>query len=382
MTYEPREGIDYLVDLYAVAGTAPEVGADELKNALKQRILEFHPDRLEGLAPEFKSKGERMARLLNRAKVVLLDADRRQGYDMLLAEWDGPISKDGTPVISINRVLQAEMAGKTDEEIEAIFTEQATQLESLSGYSPNRLSFLEKMIEQASDDISEDLRAEYEDALLSYDRILAIQEAERSRLLSLPDIEKIGYRAGLDYAEDITLEIEAAREAVIERGRVEALGGVARQLALLAGEGTDVFSTSVVVASTQGLPAYFDSQAQKVIEIVSKRQEIVEKRLSNFMPDYPFAELQQAAMNNLAIGMGDGDFKWFKVAFDYTSGSADVQSMPADIFMLLKSGDYKAVIKLGYNVLIYSPLDQIDIKTQLFTCIQKHADKYSTTDSE
>jgi curved DNA-binding protein CbpA len=131
MSYEPEEGVDYIIDLYAVAGAAPEADADALRRALNQRLVEYHPDRLEGLAPEFKSKGERMARLLNRARIVLLDPEKRQGYDEVMAEWEGPVSKDGTPIIRTDRYLQAEMENKTPEEIEGIFAEQAKEIEAM-----------------------------------------------------------------------------------------------------------------------------------------------------------------------------------------------------------------------------------------------------------
>jgi len=377
MSYEPKEGVDYVVDLYAVAGAAPEAEPDELKRALNRRLVEYHPDRLEGLAPDFRSKGERMARLLNRAKVVLLDPEKRQGYDEVMAEWEGPVSKDGTPIIRMDRHLQAEMEDKTPEEIEGIFAEQAKQVEAMSGYTPSRLGFLEKMVAQAGDEVPDDLRAEYEDALLSYDRTLAIQEAERSRLLSLPDIGQGDYRAGLDYLEDIAGEIEAAREVRKEEMRMQALGGVGTRLALLAGEEVEAPSTDVVLASAMELPAYFDQQAEKIREIAATRQEVVEKRLANFRPVYPEAELQEGeAKPDLAIGIGEESFRWFGVTYDHETSSANLQPISNQLTELLDKGDYKAAIEGGYNVATFAPLEQIDMKTQLLNAIEKHADKY------
>lgn len=383
MSYEPREGVDYIVDLYAVVRAAPESDTDELKRALHQRMAEYHPDRLEGLAPEFRSRGERMARLLNRAKVVLLDTERRQGYDEVLAEWEGPVSTDGTPIISMDRHLQAQMEDREPEEIESIFAEQAERIAAMSGYTPGRLSFLEKMVAQAGEDIPDDLRAEYEDALLSYDRTLAIQEAERSGLLSLPDIRQGGYRAGLDYLGDIAGEIEAARVTRKEEMRMRALGGVSTRLALLAGEEVEALSTDVVAASAVELPAYFDQQAEKILEIATKRQEVVEKRLANFHPVYPEAELQEGeAKPDLAIGIGEEKFKWFGVTFDHEASSANLQPIPDEVVELLDKGDYRAAIEDGFNVLTFAPLEQIDIKTQFLEAIEKHAVKYDIGNQE
>lgn len=376
MSYEPKEGVDYIIDLYAVAGVAPETEPDELKRALNQRMVEYHPDRLEGLAPEFKAKGERMARLLNRARVVLLDPEKRQGYDDILTEWEGPVSKDGTPVIRMDRHLQAEMEAKTPDEIEGIFAEQAKQVEGMTGYTPSRLSFLERMVEQSGEDVPDDLRNAYEDALLSYDRSLAIQEAERSRLLSLPDIGKGGYRAGLDYSKNVAGEIESARAVRKEELRMLALGGVSTRLALLAGEEVQTTGTEIATGSSLELPAYFDQQAEKVRELANKRQEVVEKRLANFRPTYPEAELQGEVQPNLAIGVGEDDLRWFGVAFDPETSSASLDSIPAEVAELLAAGDYKAAVEAGFNVLTFAPLEQIDIQTQLIDAIEKHADKY------
>lgn len=377
MSYEPREGVDFIIDLYALAGAAPDAEPDELKRALNQRLVEYHPDRLEGLAPEFQSKGERMARLLNRAKFVLLDPEKRHSYDEIMAEWEGPVSKDGTPIVSMDRYLQSEMENKTPDEIEDIFAKQAGQIEAMSGYTPSRLDFLENMIAKAGDDVPDDLRAEYENALLSYDYTLAIQEAERSRLLSLPDIAQGGYCAGLDYSEYIAGEIETARVARKEELRMQALGGVGTRLALLAGEEFVASSADVVLVSAMELPAYFDQQAEKIREIVGKRQEVVKKRLANFRPVYPEAELQEGkARPKLAIGIGEEGFKWFSVAFDQVTSLASLQPIPEELTELLDTGDYKAVIERGYNLLTFAPLEQIDIQAQLTDAIEKHVNKF------
>ncbi|MDB5186162.1 MAG: hypothetical protein JWL85_685, partial [Candidatus Saccharibacteria bacterium] len=97
MSYEPKEGVDYIVDMYAIAGVAQEATPEELKRSLNERTREYHPDRLQGVAPEFRSKGERMAILLNKARHILLDSERRAEYDEILGAWDGPLSTDGIP---------------------------------------------------------------------------------------------------------------------------------------------------------------------------------------------------------------------------------------------------------------------------------------------
>lgn len=376
MTYEAKEGVDYIIDLYAVAGAEQGQTFDELRQRINQRLFEYHPDRLQGLAPEFLTKGERMAQLLNRAKTILLDPQKKDEYDEVLTEWTGPVSKDGTPIITLNRQAQAEMEGKTPEVIEDTFTEQTKKLEEMAGYTPTRLSFLEKIIAQSGDEIADDLRAQYEDALLQYDRVLAIQEAERSQLLSLPDRSEEGYRVGVDYADTIIGNIEAAREERKEELRMLAIGGVSTRLALLAGESAAAENTNLVDPLSLELPAYFDQQAEKVVELAKARQGIVEKRLDNFQPTYPETEMQSEAQPNIVIGIGDKDFRWFGVVFDAKTNSASMTKLKSEILEQLEAGDYKSVIRNGYNILTLPLLEQIDFSALLATAIEKYAEKF------
>jgi curved DNA-binding protein CbpA len=376
MTYEPQEGIDYIVDLYAVAGVTPDTPEQEIKTALNERAMEYHPDRLQGTAPEFQQKGERIARLLNRARGILLDVDKRKEYDEILSAWDGPVSTDGTPVITVERMQEAELQGKTAEEVEAMFAEQVERIAGMTGYSPSRLSFLEKMVEQAGDDVSDELRAEYEDALLQKDRALAIEEAERSRLLGLPDIETDNYVAALGYGEETAGKLETAKakkEADLQR---LALGGVSTRLALLAGETT---GTDVAVQSTVSLelPAYYDEQAARVQEIANERDSITDKRLGNLEPIYPEADLQTELKEDLIIGVAKSNGQiWLGAKIDVETDSAAFQQISDEVKGLLDQGEYKTVIEQGNGLLLVKLMEHIDIQDLLGVAIGKYTDKY------
>jgi curved DNA-binding protein CbpA len=219
MTYKPQEGVDYIVDLYAVAGTERDAAEADIKTALNGRAMEYHPDRLEGLAPEFLEKGERIAKLLNRARGILLDTDKRFEYDGILSSWEGPLSTDGTPIISMSRIQEVKFRDESPEQVEMHFRAYQIAIRSHTGYSPNRLDFLEQMLEQSGDDVSEELRSEYEDALLQKDRALAIEEAERSKLLGMPEIEEQNYAATLNYGEETAVKIDEARRTFRARYR-------------------------------------------------------------------------------------------------------------------------------------------------------------------
>lgn len=378
MTYEPVEGVDYLIDLYAVANVPQEVEQDELKQAINNRLKEYHPDRLQGLAPEFRDKGERMARLLNRAKTILLDPEARSQYDELLIEWDGPLSNDGRAVITIGRHTRAEAAHKSPEEVEAGIASQIPQIESMTGYSALQLSFLEKMVAQAGDDVPDDLREAYEGALLSQDRALAIEEANRGDLLGLPSMERTRYVATLDYVEGKVLAIESASKVYKDEFVVAALGGVSTRLALLAGESPETSATLVSPDSVE-LPAYFNEQAAKIKEIAERRQLIVEKRLANFKPTYPEEELQDTAQPALALRFGS---VWLGFVVDADEQSVNAVDVSKEAKQLLADEDYAAAISAGYNVMTVEPLEQIDYEELINVAVEHYVDKYKLLPDE
>lgn len=381
MTYEPQEGVDYLIDLYAVANVAENIEQDELKQALNDRIKEYHPDRLLGLAPEFQAKGERMARLLNRAKGILLDPEKRREYDEILTDWDGPLSNDGTPVITVGRNMRAEAALKTPEEIEASIASDIPQIESMTGYSASQLSFLEKMVEQAGADVPDDLREAYENALLSQDRALAIEEANRGDLLSLPSMAGTKYVATLDYADSKIKAIETARKVHKDELVSLALGWTTTRLALLAGESIpEPTGNSLVSPESIQLPAYFDEQAKKIQEIAEKRQAIVEKRLNNFKPTYPEAELQTEAQPAAVLGVAGTS--WYGFTVNAETCNVDFMDVPEAIRELLDAKNYAAVIESGFNVITFELMDQISVHEQLEVALNHYVEKYNLLPEE
>jgi curved DNA-binding protein CbpA len=377
MTYQPQEGIDYMVDLYALAGTEPSAAETDIRTALNERAMEYHPDRLQGTAPEFQEKGERIAKLLNRARGILLDQEKRAEYDEILTTWDGAVSTDGTPAITFDRLREAEYQGKSPEEVESMFAEQVERITAMTGYSPSRLSFLEKMVEQAGDNVPDDLRAEYEDALLQKDRALAIEEAERSKVLGLPDIETQDYVAALGYGEETASKIETARakkEADIQR---LALGGVGTRLALLAGEAEPATDIAVQSATSLELPTYYEEQAAKVQEIANERDSITDKRLGNLEPTYPEADLQTELKENLIIGVASGERHiWLGARINVADDSAAFQEVSNEVKALLNQGEYEAIIAQGHGLLLVKQMEHIDIQDLLGVAIGKYTDKY------
>lgn len=382
MEYEPREGVDYLVNLYELVGVSPDSGSDAIKKALNKRVLEYHPDRLEGMAPEFIEKGLAVTALLNRARVILADSGKRKEYDQILQDWEGPISSDGTPIIDMERMYQIEIGGKTPEEIEAYFSDYTERLAQRVGYSESRLAFLEGLMNQG--DISEELRDEYEDALLRKDAVLAVQESSRTKLLGVSEREDRDVST-LDHSKETGERLEAAREKALERAGLMTLGGVATQLALLSGDKVDIPNpVNEVVTASSGLPNYFDEQAEKVREIAKQREEITDKRLENLQPAYPEEELQTEFKEKIILGIGfDEDFEWLSFKIDLEKRQpAKKLDLPEDIQAMLESADYRGVISRSYAIVTVPDMQNIGLEDLIMATLVKYVKKFQKTESE
>ena len=375
--HEPREGVDYLVDLYAVSGVELGAAPEDIKHAINERSMQYHPDRLQGLAPEFQSKGERITALLNRARAILLQPESKAEYDQMLAEWEGPISTTGEAVVTADWFEKAKVRGMSPDEIEAGMSHTVEQIHQLSGYNPGLLEFLEKQIADAGEHVPAELRAQYDRALHDKDSILSVEETERARLIGLNNSNEPTV-ASLDYAETVKSAIEQARTEHIAVEERRALGGIATRLALLAGEPQP--SSELAAHTTQAvLPPFFEAQAAKVQSIAEERATIAEQRMVNLQPDYPEPELQTERKNKLALGLKKGDeCRWIGFAFDHERDHAEGTDIPDEVRSALEAGRYAEVIKSDYAVMIISWLDGIDPHDLVGVAIGKYTDQYDT----
>lgn len=379
MSYEAREGIDYIVDLYAVAGVEASADASEIKKAITKRLSEWHPDRLTGLAPEIQARGEHMARLLNKARGILSVSEKRAEYDGILSEWTGPVSQTGDPVITISRKVQAEMAMRPIKEVEAIFTDYDQRVDTLAVFSDSRIDLFERMIESSGEDAPVELREQYEAALLEKDRNLSLKEVQRDELLGVESAEDRQYRVSLDYSATVSGDIEVAREVRTEELRAIAAGRVAVRLAILSGEEVPA-STELVDPNSLQLPEYFNKYAEEIEKIAQERQGVTEKRLANFQPTYPEIELQAEAKDRVIVGIIDGEddsaSKWFTFVYDGANNAVNAEQTSREIEQLLSTGQYGAVIDAGFNVLTFSTMQHINPRDLLNEALEKYVAKF------
>jgi curved DNA-binding protein CbpA len=66
---------------YKILGVAHTASMSDIRKAYTDRVKQCHPDRLQNEAADVQRKAEQLTRLLNDAKTILLDIDKRQAYD-------------------------------------------------------------------------------------------------------------------------------------------------------------------------------------------------------------------------------------------------------------------------------------------------------------
>jgi hypothetical protein len=70
------------VNYYELFGISHRSSFREIKIAYRRMAEVYHPDKLSHLPPSIRQEGEEIMRLINEAKVILLNPDRREEYDI------------------------------------------------------------------------------------------------------------------------------------------------------------------------------------------------------------------------------------------------------------------------------------------------------------
>lgn len=66
------------VDYYDILEVSPEASIEEIKEAYKSKMLQWHPDRV---PPKLRLEAEEKSKQINAAKDILLDERKRAAYN-------------------------------------------------------------------------------------------------------------------------------------------------------------------------------------------------------------------------------------------------------------------------------------------------------------
>lgn len=378
---EPQEGIDYIVDYYAALGLEPDASSEKIKSTALRIIKENHPDRLEGMDEKLARQGRAKTELATKAREILLNVQHRNDYDEILANWEGLISKNGTPVDSPELWSARRARAMSTDELEGAFDATRSQIEAAVGYSSKRVSVLKKLIDMSGDDIDAETREEYDTALLSQDRVFAIEQTSRAVNLGMSDGV---IKAGFGHMDAIESGITQGRVASLENARALEASNIRGRLALMAGADIEPVEGERLPAQIEPqLPSWFEDQAQKVREIAKQREDILTERLRNMAVEYPQAEMQTDSKGAFVLGIEFPDKTlWLGFSYDQENGNAEQIEMAPTIEEQLMQGEYVTVIDSGYNVAKVKPLEEVEIMTILEAALGKHVDKYFLQDED
>lgn len=358
---ERIDGIHYLTDYYSALGIERAADENVIKGAFRQKAREYHPDRYEGLAPEMRRKAEFMMRVINRANGVLSDPEKRGRYDILLEDWDGPISQTGEPVIELSRPFYGA-------ETSAAALEHAHQVNQLTqgviGFSEKRLEIFRKMHEAATDPNTEEL---LEDELLK----------KQTQIMSEEDMLRINSgietcnpaTPPLDYVETTERAIDVARVKIAKRTERTMQLLQTGTIFLLEGEERSLNQFPISIGSdtlSQELDA-FDARASEILRLALERQRVMDERLSLVKGKY--ADGQELRHDRVVIQVTMGGKSATVLAFKRygTNLIPDPELENLDLSLFFEKGSAKRAYENGINTMT------VDVKEGLhfFAVLEK-----------
>jgi curved DNA-binding protein CbpA len=357
---EPILGQDYLVDYYALLSVSRDAEPAQVTAAYRQLQKEWHPDRYSGLAEEMQAAAARRSALLNEADAVLGDPSRRAEYDLTLAAWTGPLSKDGTPIVDLERGSIQGLLHR-DEESERRADEMAF---AMSGFSPDTLALLESLLreqEAAGAEPAAALRQGYAEALERQAVYLAVVESLRLEQVGLAGEERIGS----DYAEIAAARAEEWRTTTAADIANLALEG-GEQLALESGRALELASSEAGVPEL--LQARLDEFSAELVELGRKRGEVAEKRLELKEGRYLPEGAPGPRRPRVALGIDFGETThWLSFRLDGLAANPDPET---DLSGLPESA--AALVEAEVSVLVFSHAEGLAVDEEIAYVLDKH----------
>lgn len=264
----PQEGYDYLTDLYAVIGASADT---------EQAIIDARLAEKEAVVADTPREG-RLVQLLGQARRILTDPSLRSVYNTVLGEWEGPVSRDGSPVMSVTELLRKQHAELSPHDVEIAVLEVQRRAAQKIGYRPERLAFIRQLVDPETTDTL--LLAEYDTALLDKDRVLRVAEHRRSQLIGITDSDVPQQNIRPGHRMQVIESIARAKEQAVGQHWARMAGSFISRLTMLYGD------AGPILAEQDPLPAYFESQARELARTAQQREGILRQRVAGYRPTY------------------------------------------------------------------------------------------------
>ena len=372
---DPVHGVDYLVDYYALLQVPRDASPKAIKAGYRKQAQQYHTDIYERTAQKFKSEAQQRMNVINDAATVLLDRSKRKSYDDQLAKWKGPISTDGTPILSlsstgwdVSRLLATsfEPAPETNPQLEMV--------SQMIGWNPVIHKVLLQQYE-ASENPSADLIAALDSSLLQYSQFLQIQQAFKREALgiagTIPPI--IGNEHLALEQRELTQRREAVSREVTEimtaitRGEVKVIGPAAESVA----EQVAANPAATVARYRQLALERFDVLAESIVANTAKQADVVRQRLA--LTELQYRPAQQPLHAKVALCIRSGDkILWQAWKLEGLQVNQDFTVPPAVLRKLEKEPAAAAMVKSGRNVLFVTRPEGLEPQDVLEEALNMH----------
>lgn len=374
-----RNGTDYLIDYYAVLGVEKIADPETIKQARLEMQKKYHPDRYEGLAPEFKTQAEARARIIQEAYETLSDPEKRLTYDQKLANWRGPISQNGNPVVDLRSPVFSSLPLIIGEG-----QDLSLDFARFSGYDPATFALIEEMYE-STENPPPTLAAAYEEQLSRRDLHLALEEQMAWK--------KIGFRnqptvnsPSTAYQNEVREQLAQASQIVSEIvSRILLMLQTGEVKLLVAGEGEE--ERALTVDSPEDMERRcveakkrFEAAAEGIQKLAEERGRLAGKKLAMVRLEY--RPEQPILFSHLAVCASFGEkHHWFAFELDGETVTVNSeQDTPENMDALIDPAVASEWIARGWNVAFLELREGLDCKEQMQFAAIRHFEKLLESD--
>lgn len=372
--FDAQNGVDYLIDYYALLGIERGATAEEITKAFRSKQKQYHPDRFQGLAPELLAQAEHQSNLVNEAYAVLGDAEKKSEYDQVLANWKKPLSKRGEVIVDLesSSFSFATLLGNLTADAEAREREAETLALQFSGFEKATYEFFRKQAESPAG-IPMELKAAYLEQLERRDLYLSLREGFLWDSMGQRNHAPV---PRLEYTEQVEEDLESIKQAAYENVEHEVLLLAAGERALLPapeGMNAEVDTGQVLAHYKARLNEHFDRQAALLEPLAEERQQVLEARFSTgaeiiYHPD------TKVYTDKLVVEM-KGPEKSVWCAFEFKGDNQVVGDQLDGLEAVTQPDVAKEWMERGYTIVSFQAIQGVDFRNQLERVLNLHGGK-------